>query len=164
MADSSFDIVSKVEYQEVNNAINQALKEILMRFDLKDAKCEIILQEKDNKITLKAIDEFKLKAVFEILKTKFIKREISPKALKEGKIESALGQTAKQELTLQQGISKENAKMITKDIKEKQLKVQTSIQEDQIRVVGKKKDDLQEVIKFLREKNYDFPLQFTNYR
>jgi uncharacterized protein YajQ (UPF0234 family) len=165
MADNhSFDIVSKLDYQEVSNAINQALKEIMQRFDLKDANCKIELNQQDNKLDLQASDEFKLKAVYEILQMKISKREISLKALEPGKIEKALGGTAKQEIKLNQGISKEQAKELNKKIKDSVVKVQTQIQGDQIRVIGKKIDDLQAVISAIKAMDLNFPVQFLNFK
>lgn len=160
----SFDIVSKVDYQELSNAVNQALRDIQQRFDLKDSNSEIDLNTKENKLTLHSADEYKVKAVYEILQVKLVKRAISLKALKLGEIESALGGRAKQEITIQQGISKESAKEVTKEITQSKLKVQTQIQGDQVRVIAKKIDDLQAVIKVLQGKNFDIPLQFINFR
>ncbi len=165
MADlHSFDIVSKVNDQEIDNAINQTRKEVAQRYDLKDANCSIDFNQKDHLIKISAVDEYKLKAVLEILKQRAIKREISPKALVAKEVESAMGGTAKQEIEIQQGISKERAKEVTKAIKDSGLKVQTQIQDDQIRVTSKSIDDLQAVMKLLREKNFDFHIQFINFR
>ncbi|MDA8235501.1 MAG: YajQ family cyclic di-GMP-binding protein [Clostridia bacterium] len=160
--ENSFDIVSKIEMQEVDNAINQALKEIETRFDFKNSKSEI-RQEKDQ-IILISDDEFKLKNVIDILENKMIKRGISLKALKYGKVEEAAGNTVRQVVDLQQGISKEQAKEVTKIIKDTKLKVQAQIQGDQVRVSGKVRDDLQAVIKALKDKDLDFDLQFINLR
>ena len=164
MADHSFDIASKLDFQEVGNAIAQALKEITTRYDLKDAKTEIELREKDNQLYIESENEFKLQASTEILHQKMIRRNISPKVLTPQKVESALGGRAKQLIKLQEGISKENAKIVIGDIKSIQLKVQTQIQEDQIRVSAKKIDDLQGIMKILSEKNYSFNIQFLNFR
>jgi len=165
MADThSFDIASKVDYQEVTNAIQQALKEIQQRFDLKDAKSTIDLDTTKHTLQIHSADEYKVKTVYEILTVKLAKRNVSIKSLKPGTIEKALGSTAKQEITIHQGISKEIAKEINKDIKSQGFKVQTQIQEDEIRVIGKKIDDLQAVIKFLQDKNLEIPLQFINFR
>ncbi len=165
MADTySFDIGSKIDHQEVDNAVNQTLKEVATRYDLKDANAELEFVASKPLFNLSASDEFKLKAVYEIFKQKLIKRNISTKALTPGTIKSAMGGTAKQEITLQQGITKEKAKEINKDIKDSSLKVQTQIQDDQIRVTAKKIDDLQSVIALLREKDYGIDMQFLNYR
>jgi uncharacterized protein YajQ (UPF0234 family) len=164
MADSSFDIASKIDHQELDNAINQTLKEIENRYDLKDANSEITFKSTEHKLAFSAADEFKLKSVYEIFKQKLVKRGISIKAMNPGKIESALGGTAKQEIQVQNGIPKEKAKEIVKEIKSTGIKVQAQIQEDQIRVSGKKLDDLQAVIRFLKEKDFEIDMQFTNYR
>lgn len=160
--DNSFDIVSTIDMQEVDNAINQAIKEIKNRFDFKNSKSDI-RQEKD-KIILVSDDEFKLKNVVDILESKMIKRGISLKALNYGKVEEATGNTVRQVVDLQQGISKEQAKVVTKIIKDTKLKVLAQIQDDQVRVSGKDRDDLQAVIKALKDKDLDFDLQFINFR
>ena len=164
MADNSFDIVSKVDAQEMDNAINQTLKEIQTRYDLKDTKSDLEYNRNDLKITLTAPDDFKIKAILEILKQKMIKRGISLKTLNYKDIQKAAGDTVKQEIEIQQGIPKEKAKDIIKDIKDAKLKVQAQMQDEQIRVSAKKIDDLQAVIQLLRSKDYDLPLQFSNYR
>lgn len=160
----SFDIVSEVDYQEVDNAINQALKEILQRYDFKGSKSEITLNKKDHIINIASDNDFKLKAVLDILQNKMIKRGISIKALKYGNIEPAAGSSVRQEIKLQQGIEKEDAKKVVKLIKDSKLKVQASIQDEQVRVTGKAKDDLQDVMKLLKETELEFAFQFTNYR
>ncbi len=160
----SFDLVSKVDFQEVNNAIQQSLKEIFQRFDLKDSNSEIVLLEKEKKIHLKSQDEYKVGLIYDILSQKLVKRGISAKALKRGKIESALGGTAKEDIEIQQGISKEKAKEIVGEIKKHNPKLQSQIQDEQIRITSKKIDELQSVIKILKEKDFDIPLQFINYR
>ena len=160
--DNSFDIVSTIDMQEVDNAINQAIKEIENRFDFKNSKSDI-RQEKD-KIILVSDDDFKLKNVVDILESKMIKRGISLKALNYGKVDEATGNTVRQVVDLQQGISKEQAKEVIKVIKDTKLKVQAQIQDDQVRVSGKVRDDLQAVIKALKEKDLDFDLQFINFR
>ena len=160
--DSSFDIVSKVDMQEATNAVHQAQKEIENRFDLKGTGSELTLEKET--ISMKAPDEMKLKNVLDILESKLVKRNISLKSLEYGKIESSLGGAVKQVVTLKQGISKENAKKITNLIKEKKLKVQAQIQDDQVRVSGKSKDDLQAVMQALRGADLDLDLQFINYR
>lgn len=162
--ENSFDIVSVVEVQEVINAISQAMMEIRQRFDFKGSKSDISLEEKDKKIVLISDDEYKLKSVIDILQSKLIKRGVSLKALIYGKVEPAAGGTVRQVITLQQGIPAEKAKDIVKIVKDAKLKIQTQIQNDQIRVSGKSKDDLQAVISLLRGKNLGIDLQFVNYR
>ena|SRR6516225_6220753 len=164
MPDNSFDVVSKVEMPEVVNAVQQSLKEIHTRFDLKDSHSNIELNEKDNKITLASQDEFKLKAVIEILEGKLVKRKVPLKALSYGTIIPAAGSTVRQEITLQQGISTEKAREIVKKIKDSKLKVQASIQGDFVRVAGRDRDILQNVIKLLRDSDFGIDMQFTNYR
>lgn len=163
-AQFSFDIVSEVDLQELDNAINQALKEILQRYDFKGSKSEITFNKKEKVLNIVSDDDYKLKAVVDILQNKMIKRGISIKALKYGNVEPAGGNTVRQEIKLQQGIEKEDAKFIVKLIKDAKLKVQATIQDEQVRVSGKVKDDLQEVMNLLKEKELDFALQFTNYR
>lgn len=160
--DASFDIVSQIDMQEVDNAINQALREIETRFDFKNSKSDI--KHESDKLTLISDDEFKLKNVVDILETKFVKRNLSLKALQYGKIESAAGDTVRQVVTLQQGIDKDQAKKIIKMIKDSKLRVQAQIQDDQVRVSGKNRDDLQEIIKIIREADLEFDVQFSNYR
>jgi uncharacterized protein YajQ (UPF0234 family) len=164
MPDNSFDVVSKVEMPEVLNSVQQALKELHQRFDLKDSHSNIELNEKDHKITLSSQDEFKLKAVVDILESKLVKRKVPLKALSFGDIVSAAGSTVRQEITLQQGISTEKAREIVKTIKDSKLKVQASIQGDFVRVAGRDRDILQSVIKLLRESDFGIDMQFTNYR
>jgi cyclic-di-GMP-binding protein len=164
MADSSFDIVSEVDLQELDNAINQAIKEITNRYDLKDSDTEIKFNEKDLTLTFESSDDYKLKAAKEIFISKAIKRSISPKAFKDGEVDSASSGRARETVTIQQGISKENAKLITKAIKESKLKVSVQIQGEQLRVQGKKLDELQAVMQMIKEKNLEFPVNFTNYR
>ena len=158
----SFDIVSKVDMQEVDNAINQAVKEIAQRYDFKGSKTEVTLEKESIKVL--SDDDFRLKAVIEILQSKFIKRNISPKALQYGKVEQASGSMVRQIITLQVGISKEKAKEIGAVIKETKLKVQSQIQDDQLRVTGKNIDDLQEVIRILKGKDLEIDMQFVNFR
>nr|C6E091.1 RecName: Full=UPF0234 protein GM21_0633 [Geobacter sp. M21] len=158
----SFDIVSKVDMQEVDNAINQTVKEIAQRYDFKGSKCEVTLEKESIKVL--ADDDFKLKAVIDILQSKFVKRNISPKSLQYGKAEQASGSMVRQIITLQVGISKEKAKEIGQVIKETKLKVQSQIQDDQLRVTGKNIDDLQEVIRVLKGKDLDIDMQFVNFR
>jgi uncharacterized protein YajQ (UPF0234 family) len=164
MADSTFDIVSKVDMQEVSNAIQQALKEIHTRFDLKDSHSNIELKEKDNKILLASSDEFKLRAVIDILQSKLVKRGVPLKGLTYGEITPAAGSTVRQEVTLQQGIPIEKAREIVKKIKDSKLKVQASISGDFVRVAGKDRDVLQSVIKLLRDSDFGIDMQFINYR
>jgi len=164
MPDNSFDVVSKIELPEVQNAVQQALKEIHQRYDLKDSKSNIELNEKDHKIVLTSQDEFKLKAVVDILQSKLVKRQVPLKGLSYGEIIPAAGSTVRQEITLQQGIATEKAREIVKKIKDSKLKVQASIQGDFVRVAGKDRDTLQSVIKLLREADFGIDMQFTNYR
>lgn len=160
--ENSFDIVCKVELQEVDNAVNQTLKEISQRFDLKGSKNEI--RREDYALVLSSADEYKLKSVIDILQSKLVKRQIPLKALSYGKVEPALGGTVRQKIELQQGIPMEKAREIVKVIKQTKIKVQAQIQEDQVRVSGKNKDDLQAVINTLKDTDWDIELQFTNYR
>jgi cyclic-di-GMP-binding protein len=164
MPENTFDIVSKIDLAEVNNAIQQALKEIQTRFDLKDSKSTIELNEKDHKITVASQDEYKLKAVKDILQGKLVKRNVPLKGLDYGAIQSAAGQSVRQEITLQQGISTEKAREIVKVIKDSKKKVQASIQGDLVRVSAKDRDVLQEIIGVLRERDFGIDMQFTNYR
>ncbi len=164
MPENSFDIVSVIEMPEVVNAINQASKEIITRYDLKDSKSEIVLNEKDKKITLASKDEFKLKAVVEILEGKLVKRKVPLKGLQYGELQQAAGSTVRQEITLQQGIPIEKAREIVKAIKDSKKKVQASIQGDMVRVTGKDRDVLQEIIAVLRGQDFGIDMQFTNYR
>ena len=161
--DNSFDIVSKVDIQEARNAIEQATKEVRARFDLKDSHSEIKL-EGSEAIQLASADEYKLEAVKEILAQKLVKRGISLKALTYGKLEPATGSSVRQKITLQQGIPGEKAKEISKAIKGRDMKVQSTLQERQIRVTGKKRDDLQEVIAFCRSQDFGVALAFKNFR
>ena len=162
--ENSFDIVSKVDMQEVRNAIDQALKEIRQRFDLKDSHSEITLQETDKEIQLASAGEYKLEAVKEILGQKLVKRGVSLKNVTYGKLEEAMGKSVRQKITLQQGVPVEKAKDIVRIVKDSKLKVQASIQGDSVRVSGKDRDSLQSVIALLRGKDLGLDLQFTNYR
>ena len=162
-AENSFDIVSKVDLQEVSNAIQQALKEIHQRFDLKDSRSSIELEGKDG-VLLASQDDFKLKAVNDILQAKLVKRGVPLKALTYGKIEPAAGSTVRQKISLQQGIPTEKAREIVKVIKDSKKKVQASIQGDFVRVSGRDRDILQEIIALLRQKDFGIDMQFTNYR
>jgi hypothetical protein len=161
--DNSFDIVSKVDMQEVRNAIDQALKEIRQRFDLKDSHSEITLEGNDA-IQLASAGEYKLEAVKEILGQKLVKRGVSLKNLTYGKVEPASGQSVRQKITLQQGIPGERAKEIVKLIKDSKKKAQASIQGDTVRVSSKDRDELQSIIALLRGKDLGVELTFTNYR
>jgi cyclic-di-GMP-binding protein len=160
----SFDIVSRVDMQEVLNAVQQASKEISQRFDFKGSKSSIDLNKEKAEITLVADDDYKLKSLTEILKAKLVKRNVSLKALSFGKVEKAAGDTLRQLVSLQQGLSPERAKDIAKLVKDTKLKVQAEIQKDQLRVRAKKIDDLQAIIKMLKEKDFDFHIEFINYR
>jgi uncharacterized protein YajQ (UPF0234 family) len=165
MADEhSFDIASKVDLQEVLNAVQQAVKEISQRFDFKGSKSSIELNKDKHEITLVSDDELKLKTVIDILQTKLVKRGISLKALQYGKIEQASGNTVRQIITLQQGIAVEKSKEIVKIIKDTKMKVQAEIQKDQVRVKAKKIDDLQELMALLRGKDLGIHIDFINYR
>jgi uncharacterized protein YajQ (UPF0234 family) len=162
-SDNSFDVVSKIDMQEVTNAIQQALKEVHTRFDLKDSKSEIAMEGKDA-ITMSSVDEYKLKAVNDIFQTKLVKRQVPLKGLNYGPLESAAGSTVRQKITLQQGIPIEKARDIVKAVKDSKLKVQASIQGDTIRVTSKDRDTLQQVIALLKGRDFGIDMQFTNYR
>ena len=164
MPDNSFDVVSKIELPEVNNAIQQALKEIHTRYDLKDSKSSIELNEKDHKILLASADEYKLKAVIEVLEGKLVKRKVPLKGLTYGDLIPSAGSTVKQEISLQQGIPIEKARDIVRKIKDSKLKVQAAIQGDLVRVSSRDRDTLQNVIKLLRDSDFGIDMQFTNYR
>ena len=158
----SFDIVSKLNLQEVDNAIHQATKEVIQRYDLKDSKSTIV--RADKKITLDSSDDFKLKAVYDILQSKLVKRGVSLKAIKEGKVEPSAGGRARQVLDFIDGIDSDKSRELVKTIKDSKIKVQAAYQDEQVRVSGKKRDDLQEVIGLLRAKDFPIPLQFINFR
>jgi uncharacterized protein YajQ (UPF0234 family) len=164
MPDNSFDIVSKIDLPEVSNAVQQAVKEIQQRFDLKDSRSSIELREKENKILLASSDEFKLKAVTDVLQAKLVKRSVPLKGLSYGVITPAGGSTVRQEITLQQGIAIEKARDIVKAIKDSKKKAQASIQGDLVRVSAKDRDTLQEIIALLRGHDFGIDMQFTNYR
>jgi uncharacterized protein YajQ (UPF0234 family) len=164
MPDNSFDVVSKIEIPEVLNAVQQSLKEINQRYDLKDSHSSIELNTKDNKIVLASQDEFKLKAVVDILEGKLVKRHVPLKGLTFGEVIPAAGSTVRQEITLQQGIETEKAREIVKKIKDAKIKVQASIQGDFVRVSGRDRDTLQAAIKLLREADFGIDMQFVNYR
>jgi uncharacterized protein YajQ (UPF0234 family) len=160
---NTFDIVSQIDHSEVVNAVNQALKEVHTRFDFRGSKSDIEL-EGSEAIVLKSDDEFRLKSLNEILQTKLIKRGVPLKGLTYGSVESALGGTVRQRITLQQGIPQEKAKEIVKFIKDTKLKAQSSIQGDTVRVSGRDRDILQEVIAALRDHDFGIDMEFTNYR
>jgi uncharacterized protein YajQ (UPF0234 family) len=164
MPDNSFDVVSELEMPEVLNAVQQAQKELITRYDLKDSKSSIELNEKDKKLVLASADDYKLKAVIEILEGKLVKRKVSLKGLTYGTIIPASGSSVKQEVTLQSGVPSEKAKEIVKSLKESKLKIQAAINGDLIRVSGKDRDTLQQAIAFLRGKDYGIDLQFINFR
>lgn len=165
MADqNSFDIVSKVDMQEVKNAVDQALKEIQQRFDFKGTKTELTLKEKEKELIVMSDDEYKLKSVVDIVKTKLIKRNVSVKAFGFGNIEPSLGGTVRQTAKIQSGLTTEKAKEITKEIKDGRFRVQTQIQGEQVRVQSKSRDELQAVIGLLRSKDFGIDLQYENYR
>jgi len=165
MADQfSFDVVSEVNMQELKNALDQATKEIKQRFDFKDSKTEITLKEKENELVVISDDEYKLKAVQDIIRTKCVKRAVSLKAFTQGPVEPALAGTVRQVAKIQSGLASEKAKDISKAIKDSKLKVQAQIQGEQVRVLSKSKDDLQAAIAMLRGKDFGVDLQFMNYR
>jgi uncharacterized protein YajQ (UPF0234 family) len=163
MPENTFDIVSKIDLQEVNNAIQQALKEIHTRYDLKDSKSNIMVEGKDA-IVLTSVDEFKLKAVNEVFQGKLVKRGVPLKGLTYSAVEPAAGSTVRQRIAMQQGIPIEKAREIVKVIKNSKKKVQGSIQGDLVRVSGKDRDALQEVIALLKQQDFGIDMQFTNYR
>ncbi len=164
-ANESFDITTGCDLQEVDNAVNQTVKEIQQRYDFKGAKVKIDFKKEENKIILNAPDDYKLKAVNEILKTKMIRRNVPVKNLKEGTPETALGGSMRLELELQQGIPTDTAKKIVKFLKDKKMrKVQASIQKDQVRVSSPSRDELQKVMGFLKEEDFGVELNFGNYR
>ncbi|MGE5363665.1 MAG: YajQ family cyclic di-GMP-binding protein [Bacteroidota bacterium] len=160
----SFDIVSEVDFQEVDNAVNQAIKEIQQRYDLKDSNTSVELNKKDKYLLFNSKDDYSLKAAVDIMQNKFIKRNISLKTMKMEEAEQASGGRLKQKILLQSGISKENAKNVVKIIKDSKLKVNAQIMDEQVRVTGAKLDDLQAVISMVKAAELDFPVQFTNYK
>jgi cyclic-di-GMP-binding protein len=164
MPDNTFDIASKIDLAEVNNAIQQAHKELITRYDLKNSKSDIQLIEKDHKIVLVSADEFKIKAVNDVLQQKLVKRSVPLKGLTYGVITPAAGSTVRQEITLQQGIPIEKAREIVKLIKDSKKKVQASIQGDVVRISGKDRDTLQEIIALVKGHDFGIDIQFTNYR
>jgi len=163
-ADSSFDVVSKVDIQEVKNAIDQASKEVNARFDLKNSKSTITLEGNNESVQLASQDEYTIKAVTDILQQKFVKRGISLKNLDYEKIEPAANSSVRQKIKLKQGVNSEAAKKIVAAIKDAKVKANASIQGDTVRVSSKDRDTLQSVIALLRGKDFGVDLQFTNYR
>ena len=163
--DCSFDIVSEFDRQELVNAVDQVKRDVASRFDLKDSGSTVEL-DSDKSVTITTSDEMKLRNIYDILQSKLVKRNLSIKILDPQPVENALGRKVRQIINLRKGLNQELAKKIVADIKETKKKVQASIQGDQVRVSGKDKDDLQDIIKLLRsnEEKYDYPLQFTNYR
>jgi len=165
MADeSSFDVVSKIDMQLMDDAINAASKELTVRFDFRGSVSKFELDKKEGKITLTSDDEGKLKSVVEILRSRIAKKGIDQKALDFQKLETALGGAVRQVVKITQGISSEKAKQMVADIKSAKLKVNASIQSEQVRVTSKSRDALQEAMALLRSKDYDLPVQFTNFR
>ncbi|MEP6471470.1 MAG: YajQ family cyclic di-GMP-binding protein [Acidobacteriota bacterium] len=162
--DFSFDVVSKVDLQEVSNAVQQASKEIATRFDFRGSASKVEFSEKELELVLTSDDEHKMKSVVDILETKLVRRGVAVKAMEYGKIEPAAGGTVRQVAKIQQGIPSEKAKEIVRAIKDRKLKVQAAIQADQVRVSGRVKDELQSAMALLRERDFGLPLQFTNYR
>src|SRR5881396_1584751 len=161
----SFDITSTIDFQEVNNALNQARKEVAQRYDFKGATTDIALNEKENTLTLTADDDFKMNALWEIVQTRLVRRGVPVKNFKAGASEPAAGSTVRRVVTIQQGIPIEAAREIVKFIKDKKLKkVQASIQADQVRISSPSKDELQEAMRQLRENDFGVALQFGNYR
>ena len=158
----SFDVVSRVDLQEVDNALNQTRKEVAQRYDLKDSKTEIDWDEKQ--IVITSADDFKVKAVVDVLQSKLVRRNVPVKNLDYGKIEPAAGSRARQAITVQQGIETDKAREITKKIKSSGIKVQAQITDDEVRVSGKKRDDLQAAIQLLRGEDFGLALQFVNFR
>ena len=160
----SFDITSNVDLQEVDNALNQARKEVAQRYDFKGARASIEFDQNESKMVLVADDEFKLNALWEIVQTRLIRRNVPVKNLVRGTVTPASGSTVRQDVTLQQGIPSEKAKDIVKFLKDKKLKVQATIQADQLRVTSSSRDELQDVMRMLREADFGVALQFGNYR
>ena len=164
MPDNSFDVVSEINMPEVVNAIQQAMKEIGTRYDLKDSKSHIELKEKDKKLELTSGDDYKLKAVIEILQGKLVKRNVPIRNLTYGPVTSSIGQSVKQEVTLISGIPSEKAKDVVKKLKDSKLKVQAAINGDLVRVSGKDRDTLQQAIAVLKANDFGIELQYTNFR
>lgn len=160
--ENSFDIASKVDLNEVSNALHQTMKEVRQRFDFKGSSSEVRLDEEE--LILTSDDEYKLQSLIDIMQQKLVKRKVPLKALSYGKLESALGGTVRQKVSIQQGISSEKAKEIVRFIRDTKLKVRSTIQADSVRIAGRDRDTLQEVIALLREKDFGIDMQFTNYR
>ncbi len=160
----SFDVISKVDLQEVLNAVNQATREVTQRYDLKGSKTTITLNQGENNIVIASEDEFKLKSVVDILETRLVKRNVPLKALTFNTVEDASAGSVRQKIDIQSGITTEKCKEIVKVIKAAKIKVQATIQDAQVRITGSKKDDLQEVQKLLKESNLDIHMEFANYR
>ena len=161
---NSFDVVSEVDFSEVKNAVNQSIKEIHQRFDLKGSDSGIEFDDKEGRLTLSSADEYRLEAVKGILQQKLVRRGVSLKALSYGTVDPAAKGSVRQMATLQQGIPTEKAREIVKEIKNAKFKVQAAIQGDLVRVSGKDRDTLQEVISMLKERDFDIDMQYTNYR
>lgn len=159
---ASFDVVSQVDMQEVDNAIHQARKEVGQRYDFKDSDTEIALEK--NEIRIVSADDFKVKAAVDVLQSKLVRRQVPLKALVYGTIEPAAGGRARQTITVQQGIATDKARQIVKIVKDSKLKVQVQIQSDQVRVSGKNRDDLQRAIQLLKQQELHIALQFVNFR
>jgi len=162
--ENSFDIVSEINMQEVDNAVNQTIKEVRNRYDLKNSNTEILLNKDEGEIIITSENDFTLKSVLDVFKSKLVKREISLKALQPGKIEPAAGGKSKQKIDIVQGISQDIGKEINKAIKENKIKVKVQIEDVKLRVFGKSRDELQEAISLIKSKDFKIPLQFTNYR
>jgi len=158
----SFDVVSQVDMQEIDNAVNQTRKEVGQRYDFKDSNTEIVLEQ--NEIRIVSADEYRVKAVVDVLQSKMVRRQVPLKALVYGKVEPAASGRARQTVTVQQGIQTDQARAIVKLIKDRKLKVQAQIQADQVRVSGKSRDDLQAVIQLLKQQDLNVALQFVNFR
>lgn len=159
---ASFDVVSKTDMQEVDNAINSVSREIAQRYDFKGSNSSV--KREENEITILADDDYKLKAIIELVKVHFTRRKLDPKALDFGKVETASGNMLRQKITVKQGIDQETAKKIVKNIKDSKIKVQASIRGEELRVDGKKRDDLQQVINLIKSVDINLPLQYINFR
>ncbi len=164
MPSNTFDIVSKVDLEEVLNAVGQARKEVANRFDLKASGSTIELDQKEHKLVLVSVDDYKLKAVYDVLEQKLVRRKVPLKALTPGPIQPAAGSTVRREIAIQSGIPIEKCREVVKKIKQSKIKVQASIQEDLVRVSGKSRDALQEVIALIKEDDFGINIEFTNYR
>ena len=165
MADQfSFEVVSQVDFREVGNAVDQTLRVVRQRFDFKGSKTEVTLQDKERQLVVVSDDEYKLKAVLDILKAKAVKRNVSLKALSYGKVEEASGGTVRQVITIQSGIPEEKAKAIARSLRDGKFKAQSQIQGEQVRVMSKSKDELQAVITHLKQQDFGLDVQFINYR